>query len=43
VLWQGKIFKLIDYHMGLKKDPNSGQVVPCIFVEKVRPPNQSVI
>jgi hypothetical protein len=37
VLRQGKIFKLIDYHMGLKKNPNSGQMVPCIFVEKVRP------
>ena len=37
VLRQGKIFKLIDYHMGLKKNLNSGPMVPCIFVEKVRP------
>ena len=36
VLRHGKIFKLLDYHMGLKKDPASGKMVPCIFVEKVR-------
>ena len=32
VLRQGKIFKLINYHMGLKNDPDSGKMVPCIFV-----------
>jgi hypothetical protein len=37
ILRQGTIFKLIDYQMGLKKDPESGVMVPCIFVEKVRP------
>jgi hypothetical protein len=37
VLRQDRIFKLIDYHMGLKKDPKSGNMVPCIFVEKVKP------
>jgi hypothetical protein len=37
VLWQGKIFKLIDYHMGLKKEPALVKMVPCIFVKKVRP------
>ncbi len=37
VLRQGKIFKLIDYHMGLKKEPATGNMVPCIYVEKVRP------
>jgi hypothetical protein len=37
VLRQGKIFKLIDYHMGLKMDVTIGKMVPCIFVEKVKP------
>jgi hypothetical protein len=37
VLRQCKIFKLIDYHMGLKMDVAIGKMVPCIFVEKVRP------
>jgi hypothetical protein len=37
VLRQGKIFKLIDYHMGLKKEPATGKMVPCIYVEKVKP------
>jgi hypothetical protein len=36
-LRHGKIFKLIDYHTGLKMDPESGKMVACIFVEKVRP------
>jgi hypothetical protein len=27
VLQQGRTFKLIDYHMGLKKDPNWGKMV----------------
>ena len=37
VLRQGKIFKLLDYHMGLKMDVAIGKMVPCIFVEKVKP------
>jgi hypothetical protein len=37
VLREGKIFKLLDYHTGLKKDPSSGKMVACIFAERVRP------
>jgi hypothetical protein len=36
VLREGKIFKLLDYHTGLKKDPSSGKMVACIFAERVR-------
>jgi hypothetical protein len=37
VLRHGKIFKLLDYHTGLKMDVDIGKMVPCIFVEKVKP------
>jgi hypothetical protein len=37
VLRQGENFKLIDYHMVMKKELASGKMVPCIFFERVRP------